>query len=421
MEKGYEQGSEDSSMKEIAVIGTGMGDPGNFTEEGLMRLSQAELLLGAERMLNAAKQALQEKAGGGGVFREEVCYEAQPLMQKIREAKEERIAVLFSGDTGFYSGAQALLALLSEEGYAVRVCPGISSLSMLCARLGFSWEQVHVCSLHGRGANAAYAVKTHPKTFFLTDGRVGPLARRLTMYGLGETLLHIGYRLSDREERIVHVKAEEFALDEETPELCCVLAENQAAEPLPVYLPDGIFHRREGIPMSKELVRTLAASFFPVGPGAVLYDVGSGTGSVSAALAVRVPEGAVYAIEQEADAVSLTEENARALSMDQIICVHGQVPEVFPSLPAPAGVFVGGSGGKLCDILEAVPGGHFFFAAAAVTLETLEQMLILEKRAEVSDLCMCQIAVTQVREKGRYHMQQAQNPVCLATGRWDKI
>ncbi len=403
-------------MKQIAIIGIGMGNSEEVTEPVRRCLCEAQLCLGAERMLAFARAVQQGKEDCHMV----PCYLPQELLKQVEEAWQQRIVLLFSGDVGFYSGAGKISHLLQERGYQVVVYPGISSLQMLCARCGKSWEDVFVVSLHGREANAAYAVRTHRKTFFLTDGAVGALAKHLWAYGLGAVKLSVGWQLSYPEERIETGTAEEWMekCEEKSDLLACVLVENEQAQTESGYFPDERFVRREGIPMSKEVVRLLAAGSFPIAEDDILYDIGSGSGSVSVALAAKVPKGKVYAIESEQSAMALTAENARQFSMDQIVCVPGDAVEQVSTLPEPAGVFIGGSHGRLLDILERIAGESFWFVVTAVTMETLQAVMALEQREEVSSFSMRQIQVTPLRQRGRYHMFSAENPITVVSGIW---
>ena len=88
---------------------------------------------------------------------------------------------------------------------------------------------------------------------------------------------------------------------------------------------------------------------------AVVYDVGSGTGSVSAECARLSHDIVVFAIEQKEEAANLTKENAARLGLsDQIVVINKKAPEGFEELPTPTHVFIGGSSGVLSDILSAI-------------------------------------------------------------------
>ena len=167
--------------------------------------------------------------------------------------------------------------------------------------------------------------------------------------------------------------------------------------------------------MTKQEIRAAALAKLGVGPADVCWDIGAGTGSVSVELALLA--GAVYAVEQNAGALRLAEENRRKHKAWKLRLVEGTAPEALRNLPAPDAVFVGGSGGRLRAILGAAHEANPLarICVSAVTLETLQQACE-ELRALGCRTEVCQIAVSRSREAGGLTMMQAQNPVWLISG-----
>lgn len=123
-----------------------------MTEAAAKELRRCDVLFGAGRMADAARGA--EK---GGIH---PIYGGQEILEWLHGHPEYRHAgVLYSGDTGFYSGASNLADQLSKGPYRDQfqtvTYPGISSVSYLCARLNKSWERVRLVSLHGRECDVA--------------------------------------------------------------------------------------------------------------------------------------------------------------------------------------------------------------------------------------------------------------------------
>ena len=112
----------------VTLVGLGCGTSATMTAEGLEALRQADCLLGAGRLLAAVPENCTAK-------RVEATRPRQ-ILDALLESGAERPCVVYSGDTGFYSGARGLLALLEAEKIAYRVLPGISSVQLLAARLG---------------------------------------------------------------------------------------------------------------------------------------------------------------------------------------------------------------------------------------------------------------------------------------------
>lgn len=393
---------------DIYLIGVGLGNPDTMTAAARAAIERCPVLMGAPRLLAGyeGKETLPLIA-------------AADIAKAIRERAAGPVAVLLSGDVGFYSGAKNLYPLL--EGYQVEVLPGLSSLVYFCAKLRLPWEDVKVVSAHGRAHNAAGMIQCHRKTFVLTGGdtRPGDICRELADRGLGDLRVSVGERLSYPEERIVTGRARDLA-GEEFDSLAVLLAEN----PAPVRrrysapgLPDGAFLRGK-VPMTKEEVRALAVSKLRLERDHVLWDVGAGTGSVSVEGALALPAGRVFAVERKSEALALLEENKKKFGVTNLEIVPGTAPEALEALPAPDRVFLGGTAGRMEDILRLALGKNpaVRFVVTAVTLETLSEVLRCFAALDLADVDMVQIAATRTRQAGAYHLMDAQNPVWLASG-----
>ena len=167
-------------MKKIFMVGIGMGSQDGITVEARKAIENCQALVGASRMLQIA-----ENFDFGQEPTQFVSYKAEEIREWITQAKEEKIAILLSGDVGFYSGAKKLLKEL--EGFHVQLLPGISSVVYFCSKLQIPWEDVCLSSLHGRDCNAIQLINRNSKTFFLMSGAKGlqELCEKLNYYGMG--------------------------------------------------------------------------------------------------------------------------------------------------------------------------------------------------------------------------------------------
>lgn len=152
-------------------------------------------------------------------------------------------------------------------------------------------------------------------------------------------------------------KLETFICDLPKGIYTCLIENKSAIDTNPILTPgmaDEIFSRTK-VPMTKNEIRVLSISRLELTRQAVVYDVGSGTGSVSAECARLSPDIHVFAIEQKEEAVNLTKGNMALLGLtDQVTVIHKKAPEGFEELPMPTHVFIGGSSGALSDILYAI-------------------------------------------------------------------
>ena len=314
-----------------------------MTRDAELACAEADLILGAARV--TAALARFGKPALNAVL-------PSDIVQKIRESRDGRVVVAMSGDTGFFSGAKRLLPLLAD--CELRVLPGVSSVSAFCARLGIAWDDAVLVSAHGRDGNLPAKVRQNPKVLALAGGAGGveALLRSLCDCGLGDVRVTVGENLSYDNERIRTGTAAELA-GESFDSLALLLIENPvAARAVTTHgRPDTDFLRGE-TPMTKQEVRAVTLSKLRLTRGAVCWDLGAGTGSVSLEMAERCEDGQVYAVEREEAACRLIEENRRRLGIGNVTVVRGTAPACLDALPAPTHVFVGGSGGQLRAILE---------------------------------------------------------------------
>ena len=389
----------------ITVIGCGCGQE-SLTAEAAEAVRGADLLLGAPRLL-AQFPAKTEKLP---------ALTAQEIAGALQTKNFENACVLFSGDSGFYSGARMLLPLL-PEGCDRRVLPGISSLQLCAARLGEPWQNWRLCSAHGVACDPVAAVCHGQKAFFLTGGKLGPaeICRELTEAGLGALPVEAGENLGTEEERIRRGSAAALAKERFAP-LSVLLADAAPRmRPRTPGLPDALFERGEKIPMTKREVRAAALAALGVGPGDICWDIGAGTGSVAIELALQAE--AVWAVEQDESALALAARNREKLGAWNLRLIPGRAPEALKNLPVPDAVFVGGSGGALREILAAVAEKNpkARICVPAIALETLH-IAVQSLRELGYEMEVTQLSVSRGRSAGDLTLMLAQNPVWLIAG-----
>ena len=184
---------------------------------------------------------------------------------------------------------------------------------------------------------------------------------------------------------------------------------------------DEEFRRDMKVPMTKKEIRVAAISSLEIRSGAVVYDIGSGTGSIAVECAMLSPDIKVYAFECNEKAQKLLRENIERFGTANVYPVDGMAPEVLDTegLEPPTNVFIGGSKGQLEAIVEKVwkLNPEAVIVISAVTLETLARITgLAEKSTDDGHNVRCEVVqmqVNQVRQAGSYHMMQGTNPVFL--------
>ena len=391
----------------ITLVGMGSGTPGSLTMQGLNALREAELIIGARRLL--------ESLPDGCTGNRAPLYKIEEICALLRTTEAAYVAVAYSGDTGFYSGASALCRALDAAGLPYMVCPGLSSVQLLAAALGRPWQDWKLVSAHGCACTPALVCSADTPTFFLTGGSETPatLCEKLTQSSCGNVQATVGENLGTAAQRLVRGTAQELARQEFAALSVLLVEPCPALQRRVPGLPDEAFIRGK-TPMTKQEVRAAALAKLAVAPTDILWDVGAGTGSVSVEMALAAPTGQVYAVECDADACALVRQNRAKFAASNLTLIEGKAPEALQNLPAPDAVFIGGSKGNLQAIVDAALAANpqTRLCIAAIALETLQQS-IAALAAHGLAAQVTQIAVSRSKAAGSLHLMMANNPVFL--------
>lgn len=394
----------------VTLIGMGSGQPENLTLQGLAALRQADLILGARRLLAVLPAGCTENRAA--------AYRPDEVAELLQTSGAENAVLVYSGDTGFYSGASSMMEKLEALGVRARVLPGLSSIQLLAAALGRPWQGWNLVSAHGRTCDPVAECTQGRPTFFLTGGSEDPatLCAQLAAEGFGDVQGVVGQCLGTPEEKLFRGSVKELAAGRFNS-LSVLLVE--AAEVLPRRapgLPDEAFERGD-VPMTKQEVRASVLAKLAVRPEDILWDVGAGTGSVSVELALAAPRGRVYAVECRPEGCALIKANREKFRTRNLVLVEGLAPAALSDLPAPDAVFIGGSKGSLAAIVDAAldknPDARI--CVSAIALESLSAA-VAALTAKGRTVQVSQIAVSRARAVGGLHLMMAQNPIYLITG-----
>ena len=164
----------------VTLLGLGGGTPDTLTIQARRVLDESEVILGAQRLLDALPESCTPQRIS--------AVTAKEILNRLQKLDCVQAAVVFSGDSGVYSGARLLLPMLEENGFETEILPGLSSVQLLAARLGRPWQDWRLVSAHGVDCDAVSEVMGDKPVFFLTGGTQGPaeLCCQLARAGLGD-------------------------------------------------------------------------------------------------------------------------------------------------------------------------------------------------------------------------------------------
>lgn len=407
----------------ITLAGIGMGNPDCLTKEVERAIAEADILLGADRMIAGYQPKIEKMP----YYTSEQIIPYLEKMSKGTIGRDDiKTVILFSGDTGFYSGCQklydALLRAVNDGRLQadVTVMPGISSVAYLAACMGENYQDAVICSMHGKELpDLAKKIRKGKRLFLLMSGLkdVHKLGKLLLNAGLTECTVTAGYQLSYPEQRIMELRPEEcMQLQEDGLYICCIKNPDPERKTLTHGRKDGEFIR-DKVPMTKEEVREVSICKLKLYEGAVVYDIGSGTGSVAAEIAGLSDEIKVFAVEYKEEAVSLIAQNKEKFGLDNIEIVSGKAPDGLEELPVPTHAFIGGSSGRMKEILSALyqKNSQMRVVINAISMETICEMKEVLSAFPIQNEDVVQIQASRAKRVGTYHLMQAENPVWICS------
>lgn len=400
---------ESTVQREVYLAGIGMGTKETMTKEVMDTIDNCDVVIGAKRILSS--DAFKGK--------ETFCaYDSKEIHQFIETHESmKKIFIALSGDVGFYSGASGLLTELKD--YSITLLPGISSVVYFASKLKMTWQDMKLVSLHGRHENLVGAVLKEKKVCCLVGGMDGAakLAGECKKFGLESLPMYVGTNLSYKDETIEKGCVSDF-LEYSREGISIVLIENPLADQkiLTSGITDDAFIRGN-VPMTKEEIRSISVSKLQLTAHSVVYDIGAGTGSVSVECARLIPEGSVYAIEKNSEAVTLIEKNKYAFGTWNLNIVKGTAPEAIEALATPTHAFVGGSTGHLREIIDCLfrKNPSIRIVINAIAMETIAEITEIMKDGNFAVTDVVLVAAGKAKELGAYHMMMGMNPVWIVT------
>jgi len=344
----------------------GIGEDGSLASAGTEALARAEIIYGGARHLDLAGRLDAEKRGWPSPF--------STVFQELAELRGRRVAILATGDPMWFGiGATLLKHFAARE---MSVLPALSAFQLAASRMGWALQETDCLSVHGRPVDLLRAA-LYPgaRLLVLTSGAETPreVADLLADEGFGQTQMTVLEHLGGGKERQVAGTAENWSAEVAGfHTLALHVAADAGVRPrsrTPGLADDAFRHDGK---MTKQDIRAVTLAELAPYPGALLWDIGAGCGSVAIEWLRAAPRTLAIGLEPNAERRQMAAENALALGVPHLELKDARAPEGFADLPAPEAIFVGGgltADGLLDACLTSLkPGGRL--VANAVTLES---------------------------------------------------
>ncbi|GAB7025227.1 precorrin-6y C5,15-methyltransferase (decarboxylating) subunit CbiE [Geotalea toluenoxydans] len=394
--------------EKIYLIGAGIEGWEGFGATALETINKAEVLIGHQRLLDIFPDFKGEKR----------VLEDLSIMLEYLKTTEKRTVVLGSGDPNFFGVARFILRNLPKE--RIEIFPNVTSVQYAFARIKEPWDDAVFISVHGRGLKSAIdRIIASEKVAVLTDAVNSPaaIARELAARGaegfeawLCEDMGLPGEKFTKTDVRsLVNISCSPLNI------LILIKAWEPTLEHYPLIgIRDEEFATAKKL-ITKEEVRAVTLAKLRLQDDLVMWDIGAGSGSVSIEASNLMPNGKIFALEKNAQYLSFIRDNLKKFVARNVTLIEAFAPEGLEDLPDPDRVFIGGSGGMLEDIIEAVdrrlkPEGQIVLNA--VTLDTLTKAVEFLEDHGYSVEITC-VNISRTKGLTEYKMFEAHNPVYI--------
>lgn len=184
-------------------------------------------------------------------------------------------------------------------------------------------------------------------------------------------------------------------------------------------IPDALFKRLPGIPLTKREARLLIISALRMEPNSVLWDIGAGTGTISIEIALLCPEGQVIAVERDEEVADLVRQNSLLFGRDNISVFEGNAPECFADIPTKPDRICLGGGSPIKTLLHEAwsflpRGGRA--VAMATNLEQLYQLSEGFAALQARNVEVVQAAINRLETQGMRQIFAAVDPMFILSG-----
>ncbi|CTQ54726.1 Precorrin-6Y C(5,15)-methyltransferase [decarboxylating] [Roseibium album] len=344
----------------------GIGEDGVLAPGGREAVAHADIVFGGKRHLELACETGAQKRAWPSPF--------SSVFEELKGLSDQKVAVLATGDPMWFGIGSSLLRHFAPED--MTILPSLSAFQLAASRMGWALQDAECLSVHGRSVNLLRtALYPGARLLLLTSNATTPsdVADLLADEGYGKTCMTVLEHIGGDKEKRVSGTAENWThtvADFHTLALEIVAEPGTRFRPRTPGLADDAF-RHDG-KMTKQDIRAVTLAELKPHPGAVLWDVGAGCGSVAIEWLRSANRTRAIGLEPHAARRQLAAENAMALGVPHLELIDATAPDGLKGLIEPDAIFIGGgltTPGIVNACLDALkPGGRL--VANAVTLES---------------------------------------------------
>ena len=317
----------------IVIIGISEAGVTALPEDVFNRVAAADLVIAAPRFHSQVPHGPEVLAWPSPF---------SDVYHVVEAASGKSIVVLVTGDPLWFGAGASLIAQFGVEN--CEIIPGVSGFQAAPSRMGWPISTCETLTVHGRPVSAITPYfYPRARLLILAQDNRSPesVAAALSEAGHGaariEVLAHIG---GGSEARFSGIAANWEHDDIPDFHIIAVECPGEVSHDGLMALPDEAFVN-DG-KLTKRDVRASALTKLAPFPGAVMWDIGAGSGAIAIDFLRNAPRGRAYAIDKNDKQIAGAESNAAANGVPSLCVIKASLPDGLDDLPQPDAVFIGG-------------------------------------------------------------------------------
>ena len=386
----------------LTIIGINGDDINSLPQKAIQSIKCAELIMGAERHIKTIQLISKKTVLWPSPFEEAI--------KKLLNLRGKKIVVLVSGNAFWYGAGSILAEKLDENEWICFQSP--STFSLAASKIGWAIQDTLCFGLHSVPLETIrpYLAPKIKLIILLKDGsKVIELAKWLSLEKFGESELFIMESLGFKNERLRHTKANKLNFHNINHPVCVgiIISGNGLILPLSSGKPD-IFFKNDG-QITKQPIRALTMSALAPKPFEHLWDIGSGSGSISMEWLLTHKTNSVSAVEPITSRAEQIRASANKLGLSNLLVFEGKIQNILNKLKKPDVVFIGGglTNKLLIDVWKIVPKN----TRIIINSVTLESSSILTKAHNKYGGSLCKFELSNITNLGNKRAWSKNYPI----------
>ncbi len=409
--------------KWLTIVGVSEAGPKALPDAVKLQLFEAKLIVAAKRFHAGLNQMIGNQMIGNQsgnnengdsaiiISHDQIVDFPSPLADfypQLDQVKGQPVCVLATGDPLWFGIGASLIKRYGAQ--SCNIIPNVSGIQMAAARMGWPIASCKILTIHGRAIEAVLpSCQRRARLLVIAEnGQSAPkIAQLLTDYGYGDAEITALAHLGGDDEALFYGRAAAWAHQVPDFHILAISLPDQPASQAGFALTDADIEN-DG-KLTKADCRASAVAKLRPFAGAVMWDVGAGSGAVAIEFMRLAPRSRAYAIDKDQTQIEMARRNAKKFGVPNLTHIHAELPSGLSDLPTPDAIFIGGglSAATIDECLSALRDGGVL-VAHAVTLES-EALMVAAWQAHGGKLA--RISVHHADPVGGFHGWRPLMPV----------